>query len=489
MNTDEHAQEFSMSTAHITTPAHLAVACAIVDKAKNDAGKATLIAFAKRKGGAFLKALPESWNIPDGDNDADDKGMNEPQMYVGATISNTNMQHIQQAHDHLRQASGHLQKLGVKGGFPPSPEQIGAMTNHDLSEDFAGEHADFMRMSEEPDNPDHHTIAFTMPHWFGEADAPPEWVPYLPKPTTFSHAKYGTVTLTPERNANFVSQFNTGIYQKPIALDGEHMSKVSGAMAWVYALRKNDDHSVDAQVKWTPRGEKMYREGSFKYISPEFYDKWPDPATGEVYSDVAIGGALTTRPFFKASHLRPLAASEDHARTPDEGEGGSGMTVTTEVSAEQFTELRDKHATLEQQFAEVATERDALKAVADQNEARIAALEADARTKRFSEIVTGWTGDKTTNIARLEKVAERFGEDSDDFKEEVRERRSFAEQVKMTSKTGSIFADIGSSQGAETDSSAGRLHAMATERAEKKGITYAKAYSEVLEEKPELYEG
>jgi len=48
----------------------------------------------------------------------------------------------------------------------------------------------------------------------------------------------------------------------------------------------------------------------FKFFSPEFFDEWKDPASGEVYSDVAIGGALTTRPFFKEKSLRPLVASE-----------------------------------------------------------------------------------------------------------------------------------------------------------------------------------
>jgi phage I-like protein len=149
----------------------------------------------------------------------------------------------------------------------------------------------------------------------GEAQTP-EWIPYLPKPGTFTHPKYGTVKIDEKRNANFVSQFKAGVYQDRLPIDAEHQTTVSGALGWITDLRLNKDGSVDAKASWTDRGKVMLANDRLPYFSPAFFDKWVDPTDGKVHEDVAIGGALTTRPFFKPKSglraVRPLVASDDH---------------------------------------------------------------------------------------------------------------------------------------------------------------------------------
>lgn len=141
-------------------------------------------------------------------------------------------------------------------------------------------------------------------------ESPPEWIPYMPTPGKYKHPRWGEIELSEDRIATFVKNFKDGVYQNPIPLDGEHDTKASGAFAWIRDMRQNEDGSADAKVEWTDRGVKMLEEKRYKFISPEWYDEWEDPATGKIIKDVAIGGAMTTRPFFKEGSLRKLAASE-----------------------------------------------------------------------------------------------------------------------------------------------------------------------------------
>ncbi len=138
----------------------------------------------------------------------------------------------------------------------------------------------------------------------------PQWIPFLPKPGTYAHQRYGDVVITTASNAGFVDSVKNHVYQKSIPLDAEHQTKLSGAVGWVSDMRLNSDGSADAFVEWTDRGRVLLAGGQFKYVSAELYDEWPDPATGVVYQNVVVGGAITTRPFFKDKALRALVASE-----------------------------------------------------------------------------------------------------------------------------------------------------------------------------------
>lgn len=145
---------------------------------------------------------------------------------------------------------------------------------------------------------------------YGEDGAPPEWIPILPQPGNYTHPTYGEIPMPVSRLDRFVANFKEGVYQNPIPIDGEHQTKLSGAMGWIRELRTNEDGSVDARADWTDRGKAMLADQRYKYISPEWYDEWSDPATGQPFSDVLIGCAMTTRPYFKPKSLRPLAAGE-----------------------------------------------------------------------------------------------------------------------------------------------------------------------------------
>jgi len=149
------------------------------------------------------------------------------------------------------------------------------------------------------------------PQTFAGADlTKPMWIPFLPKPGTYTHPVYGEIKITPEQNQGMVASVKDHVYQEHIPLDVEHQSKLSGAAAWIQDMRMNSDNSADALVEWTDRGQQLLGGGQFRYVSPEWWGEWTDPATGVLHKNVVAGGAITTRPFFKDKVLRALVASE-----------------------------------------------------------------------------------------------------------------------------------------------------------------------------------
>lgn len=316
--------------------------------------------------------------------------------------------------------------------------------------------------------------------------AAPTWIPFLPKPGTYSHPQYGKINLSPARLARFIENFKDAVYQKPIPLDAEHETKLSGAVGWIKQLRQASDGSVDARIEWTDRGRTFLEANRFKFVSPEWYDEWTDPATGKTYKDVVIGGALTTRPFFKEGSLRPLAAKEaGTVRTwlpMHTAKGDQGMAV----DAQRFAEMESQVKKLSEERERQATE---LKQAAE----KIAAMERKERRQRFSEIVQGhgspdgipWTGDSEKRVSFLEKLADKFGEDSEEFREYVTEQNAAAEQI----RTSALFREMGRAGGGGTQSFAERVDSAAREKlAANPKLDEADAQALVFAEHPDWYD-
>lgn len=316
-------------------------------------------------------------------------------------------------------------------------------------------------------------------------DEAPDWIPYLPLPGTYDHPRWGKIHLSEERNRRFVTNFNSGIYQTPLPLDAEHETKVSGAMAWIKHLRMNSNGSVDANVSWTDRGRKMLAENRYKFISPEWYDEWVAPDTGKTYKDIVIGGAMTTRPFFKESVLRAIAAREFDAdeintlllesvrigssraasdttalgtdaksETVTESEGvkmfeekttptGAATAATDDVAkkaaedaktaSERITAAETEAKTLREENTRMAAEQ---KSMAE----RLQAIENASQSKRFTDEVMGrseengtrWFGEVDKHVGMLTKLAKTFGEDGEEVKQYVELNREHAKRIEAS---------------------------------------------------------
>lgn len=337
-----------------------------------------------------------------------------------------------------------------------------------------------------------------LPQSFADA---PETINVLPVPGVYDHKLYGKIVVTPERNARFVDNFKNQVYQKdiPITIDIEHDGKVSGAMGYFEELTLNDDGSVDATVRWNDTGRTMIEEDRFHYFSPEWMDSWRNPATGDEFDDVLIGGALTVRPFFKESALRPLVASELALYAPD-GSGGEPTTIMLRplVATEYVRESTNMGVELTEdevkEFRELQANRTATEEQLKAANERIGTLEADRRRQRFTDIVRGrsegsdgaaWVGDVQRNVESLERLAQVFGEDSDEFKAEV----TFRSELATTSKASGIFKPLGSPEGGVTgDGPIEELDRRAKELiAAEPGLSRSDAVSRVFREDNDLY--
>lgn len=382
---------------------------------------------------------------------------------------------------------------------------------------------------------------------FKDADfSKPSWIPFLPKPGIYTHAKYGQISITREQNEEMMRSVKEKVYQEHIPIDAEHETKLSGAVAWLRDMRTNGDGSADALVEWTGRGKALMSQGAFRYVSPEWFSAWRDPATSLVHRNVVAGGAITTRPFFKDKVLRALVASETEITVVGADDGkelftdmsetcpSCGKTYTEDAKTcphcgaklmgepqiQTFTEdqvrklVDEKVAEASSVFTEKIdglttklAESDAARAAAEATAAaeqeankklteRVTAMENDARHKRFADLVAGkggagdgapWVGDQQKHVTILEKLADSFGEEDETFKNHVEQQTAVAAQFKESS----LFEEIGTGRPAPAASDPEkRIDQLVTARMkENPELTEAKAYDQVLasEEGSRLY--
>lgn len=375
------------------------------------------------------------------------------------------------------------------------------------------------------------TRLFNALHAYAE---PPEWIPYLPKPGTYTHPTYGKIAMTAERATRFMDNFKAGVYQKSIPIDAEHQTKLSGAVGHIEDMRRNADGSVDAKATWTDRGVKLLASDRYRYFSPEWFDKWTDPHDETVHPDIAIGGAITTRPFFKEKALRPLIASEDgtvyvadvtpgdevteiyfealapvvdrqgaRARMEDtekkaaapEREGSARMdeheqkTPEPKQTAEPAGESR-KFAEMERKFAEMESKLATERAAREASEAKVNAMTAMAQRRRFTDLVLGraegadgarWVGEVEKNVDKLIQVADKFGEDSEFYRDYVSDQTARA----SVDKTSALFAEIGTSRTGDAGSK--RASEVAAIRLAEPKLTDAAAEARYWERHPDEY--
>ncbi|MFA9205020.1 MAG: phage protease [Bacteroidia bacterium] len=322
---------------------------------------------------------------------------------------------------------------------------------------------------------------------FAEA---PAWIPYLPKPGSYAHPRYGTITITTERNKRFVSNFSAGVYQDRLPIDAEHETKLSGAVGWITQMRQNSDGSADAKVDWTDRGQTFFAGDRFRYFSPEWYDAWEDPATRTQHKDVAIGGALTTRPFFKDPALRPLFASEGSITIDDEPQSQGD-----DMDAVQFAELETKVKDLESKLAARETENATLKTASEAAQAQSTALTEEVRriaserqAERFTALIKNdgsrWFGEQPQHLSVLGVLAQTYGEDSAEFKAYIAQQQGIAAAL----RTSAAFNETGGDGGGRSEGASEKLDRLARERAAKDSIDYGDALAKVANENPDLYE-
>lgn len=138
-------------------------------------------------------------------------------------------------------------------------------------------------------------------------------VQIFPAVGKYSHPRYGELDISKGFLDTVKSNFDHKIYQQelPLTIDLEHQTALSGAAGWISNVEIDGDKGMWATVEFNDRGKSLVGADAYRYFSPEFYDRWTDPASNEAFTNVLIGGALTNRPFFKG--MSPVAMMSEDA--------------------------------------------------------------------------------------------------------------------------------------------------------------------------------
>ena len=99
-----------------------------------------------------------------------------------------------------------------------------------------------------------------------------------------------------KRANNIIDNFNNKVMDVDVAVNYNH--KREKAAGWINELQVKDN-GLWGKVEWTEPGADSIRNGEFRYFSPEFAPEWAHPKSGDNFTDVLTGGALTNNPFLK----------------------------------------------------------------------------------------------------------------------------------------------------------------------------------------------
>jgi outer membrane biosynthesis protein TonB len=358
---------------------------------------------------------------------------------------------------------------------------------------------------------------------------PPEWSPFLPVPGVYHHPLYGELDRGPATYERMLTNFKSGVYGQDLPVNAEHDPKAAGQIGKIVDMRLADSGAIEAKVEWNERGQKLIQGDRYRYVSAEFYPEWSDPVDPEnTYRDVAVGLALTTKPYFKERVLPPLVASEAVLTLAEAGKENTmpepqtptpAPTPAPEPTPEpvETPPIQDKdddvtridppvekvnepESVLATQLNEaMLSEYRALKAREIEHERRITALSEenarlsrDSRTKKFTDEVRGrsdanglpWVGEIENHVAMLVDLSEKFGEDSAQVKQYISTNRAHAELIKSSQ----LFSELGTGRPAESMTGDEKAEIVARQlRESNPALTKEQALAQAYREHPEFY--
>lgn len=168
----------------------------------------------------------------------------------------------------------------------------------------------------------------------------------------WDHSLYGEMKITAADIAEFKKNFDEKVRLK-LPITAGHDNGMNGgelpAIGWFKEVIDRGVKGLYAFVEWTEEGKRLLQDGAFKYFSPEFYEQYSDPETGEKRSHVLVGGALTNRPYFR--ELDPVVAFSEPGIMNQFKEPMDLKDILAkkpeELSDEEKTHLRDHKAELD----------------------------------------------------------------------------------------------------------------------------------------------
>ena len=335
----------------------------------------------------------------------------------------------------------------------------------------------------------------------------------------------------------------------PLPIDYDHGEYRGESAGWITSLFVAPSSSGDGtqslwgNVEWTPKAIEAIEAGEYKYFSPEW---WPegylDQQTGDEFDCVLIGGGIVNRPLF--DQLTPITASEfkdndkkvltanSKAHTLYVLKGNDSMKLEDIVKkdpadlsdeekaflVENKEELNDE---ANEKFADVlkvednqededesnededeseeneedeankaskkrvvsisASELRALKASASKGAEAMAILEAKTASEKTASMLIQTSGKGHFPLTAHEKLTSFY------MGLKASQKKEFEALVASLPDAKNLMATFGSDEDDTAGHATEKIQKMASERAEKDKIPYAKALVLIASENPALY--
>ncbi len=158
----------------------------------------------------------------------------------------------------------------------------------------------------------------------------------------------------------------------------------------------------------------------------------------------------------------------------------TAVEIENEESGEGDEVSQEEMQALQAELAAIKQREQAALAQAQELQGKVAAMEKDARTQRFTALAKGWQGEAAKHL----QVLEALGEGSDAYAAYVSLQSALSEQI----AAGALFSEVGSNPQSVTGSAAERLEAEARKlMAANAQLTFAQAMAQATERNPQLY--
>lgn len=305
----------------------------------------------------------------------------------------------------------------------------------------------------------------------------------------FTHPEYGKFAITEQDLAEIKANFDGQVRGQDIPIDVDHDHE-GGAVGWMKSLSVQGD-TLWATPEWTDQGAADVGAGKYRYFSPHF-GPWKDPESGDTHRVVLMSGAITNFPFLKG--MQPISLNEFAEQRRKEAR----VSVTVEDLEKRLTEAEARVTAAdearEKALTEAAEAREkALTEASDREKLlteRIQRMERDGMVKRLTERIRGngnpnhrIIGDEDKKVALVVKLAETFGEESEEVTDYLADQEAVSEAVRASG----AFNEVGSTREGRSDAD-GQYEAKLKEiMAANPTMSRGVAAQKVLSENPALY--
>lgn len=332
----------------------------------------------------------------------------------------------------------------------------------------------------------------------------------------WEHPTYGTIEIDETIAKQFVENFKSNVYDIELPYYYEHGLDPAKGMkraGLIVDMEIREDGIYD-KVKFTDNALTEIKAGEWRYVSPEYVAEWRDPETGNVFTNVRVGGSLTNDAFFKG--MAPLNFSEIFAtpeELPQKGEKVNdlvykfaerlGIELSEDATEDEILAAADEVRNILEPLKKAKEDGEKVRSFREQYPEEYAELQRlrEAQIIRdaqaFSENYYRFTvrdGDRVrkSNFGFSQRVMDAIADLHKKFSERNATHADLKNLLDLISDNGIVdYSEHGSARQSEEMAEKDPILAFSSkisELMEKDDLTYEKAFNLARSQYPQLYE-